>query len=62
VQFVVDTLGVPDTLTFKALETPHEIFNRAVKNVLPSLRFSPAELGGRRVKQMVLMPFDFKAP
>ena len=31
----------------------------AVKNALPSMRFYPAEVGGRKVKQLVQQPFTF---
>lgn len=61
-EFVVDTTGVPDTLTFRVLETPHKIFSTAVKTALPGMRFSPAERDGHKVRQLVEMPFDFKAP
>jgi TonB family protein len=59
-QFVVDTLGQADTLTFKILRSTDPMFTSSVRAVLPSLRFSPAEIaGGRKVKQLVQMPFEF---
>jgi hypothetical protein len=35
-QFVVDTKGIPDTLTFKVLKTPHPLFTSAVRTALPT--------------------------
>lgn len=58
-QFVVDTTGIPDMRTFKVLKSSHELFMASVREMVPSLRFSPAEVGGRKVKQLVEMPFEF---
>ena len=58
-QFVVDTLGRAEVSTFKVLKSDHQLFTEAVKNVLPDLRFIPAEVGGRKVKQLVQQPFSF---
>jgi protein TonB len=35
------------------------MFTNAVKAVLPQMKFYPAEVGGRKVKQLVQMPFQF---
>jgi periplasmic protein TonB len=61
-QFVVDTTGYPDTLTFKVFKTRHPLFTSAVRAALPTMRFTPAEVGGRKVKQLVQMPFNFELP
>ena len=58
-QFVVDTSGRAEPGTFKVLKSTHELFTLAVKNALPSMRFLPAEVGGRKVKQLVQQPFTF---
>jgi len=58
-QFVVDTLGRAEVSTFKVLKSDHQLFTEAVKNTLPDLRFIPAEVGGRKVKQLVQQPFTF---
>ena len=58
-QFVVDTTGKADVSSFKVLKTSHDLFATAVKNALPSMRFIPAEVGGRKVKQLVQQPFGF---
>lgn len=58
-QFVVDTLGHAEPSTFKVLKTDRQEFTEAVKAVLPDMRFIPAEVGGRKVKQLVQQPFTF---
>lgn len=58
-QFVVDTLGRADMSEFKVLKSDHDLFTAAVKNALPMTKFTPAELNGRKVKQLVQMPFQF---
>jgi protein TonB len=58
-QFVVDTTGRADMSTFKILKSSHDLFTNSVRNVLPNMRFYAAEIGGRKVKQLVQMPFQF---
>src|SRR6187551_3366481 len=58
-QFVVDTSGKYESGTFKVLKSSHDLFTAAVKNALPTMRFYPAEVGGRKVKQLVQQPFTF---
>jgi len=58
-QFVVDTTGRADMSTFKALKSDNDQFTVAVKNALARMRFLPAEVGGRKVKQLVQQPFQF---
>jgi TonB family protein len=58
-QFVVDTTGRADMTTFKVLKSSHDLFTNAVRSTLPNMRFYPAEIGGRKVKQLVQMPFQF---
>ncbi|MCX5767352.1 MAG: energy transducer TonB [Gemmatimonadetes bacterium] len=58
-QFVVDTLGRAEVNTYKVLKTSHELFASAVRNALPNMKFLPAEVGGRKVKQLVQQPFVF---
>ena len=57
--FVVDTTGRADVSSFKVLRTTHEAFSTAVRQALPSMRFIPAEVGGKKVKQLVQQPFSF---
>jgi periplasmic protein TonB len=58
-KFVVDTNGRADMRTLEIMKSDHDLFTNAVRNVLPQYRFFPAELGGRKVKQLVQMPFQF---
>lgn len=59
-QFVVGTDGVPDASTFKVLQSDHGLFSAAVREALPRMRYTPAEVGGHTVKQLVQQPFDFR--
>lgn len=58
-QFVVDTTGKAEGSSFKVLRSSHDLFGQAVKSALPGMRFIPAEVGGKRVKQLVQQPFTF---
>ena len=58
-QFVVDTTGRAEMSTFKVLKASHDLFTNSVKSALANMRFYPAEVGGRKVKQLVQMPFVF---
>ena len=60
VQYVVDTLGHADTLTFRVISATHVDFARAVKNTLPFMRFRPAVMANRHVPQLVQQPFSFR--
>lgn len=59
VQFVLNTDGTPDMATLKVLRSDHVLFTDAVRSSLPDMRFYPAQVGGRAVKQLVQMPFQF---
>lgn len=58
-QFVVDTTGRAEMNTFKVLKSDNDLFSTSVKNALQRMKFLPAEVGGRRVKQLVQQPFQF---
>lgn len=60
VEFNVDTTGRADVKSLRVLKSSHADFTRAVREVLPRMRFSPAELDGCRVRQIVQLPFGFK--
>jgi protein TonB len=59
VAFVVDTTGRADVSSLKILKSTHELFSAAVRTALPTMRFLPAEVGGKKVKQLVQQPFVF---
>jgi protein TonB len=58
-QFVVDTTGKAEPGSLKILKSSHDLFIQSVKNALPQMKFIPAEVGGRKVKQLVQQPFSF---
>lgn len=58
-QFVVDTLGRVETGSFKVLKATNDLFASAVRSHLPRMRFYPAEVGGRKVRQLVQQNFVF---
>src|ERR1039457_5940432 len=59
ISFVVDTTGRVDMSRVTVLKSTHELFLAAVKTALPNMRFLPAEVGGKKVKQLVQQPFVF---
>lgn len=60
VQFVVDQQGNVENSTFKVVKSTNPAFTAAVREVLPAWRYRPAEVSGRRVKQLVQEPFAFR--
>ncbi len=58
-QFVVDTTGRAEPGSLKILKSSHDMFIQSVKNALPQMKFIPAEVGGKKVKQLVQQPFTF---
>lgn len=59
-QFVVNEEGRADPGTFKVLKATNDLFAAAVRSALPNMRFYPAEVGGKKVKQLVQQSFQFK--
>ena len=59
-QFVVMETGRADMDQFKILSSDNELFSNAVRDVVPRMRFLPAEIGGHKVRQLVQLPFEFK--
>jgi outer membrane biosynthesis protein TonB len=60
-QFIVDTLGQVEPATFQILEYSRLEFVDAVKDVLPRMRFIPAELKSKKVRQLLKQRFQFVA-
>ncbi len=58
-QFVVDANGQFEPGSFKVLRSSHRMFTQAVEAAIPAMRFSPAELRGTPVRQLVQQPFTF---
>ena len=60
VTFVIDTTGTIDQETVEWPRAVEQAFTRAVADVLSRWRFAPAQIGGRRVRQRVSQPFQFR--
>jgi TonB family protein len=59
-RFVVDTLGRVEPKSVDVTDATHQLFADAVRDVLLRQRFVPAEAGARRVRQLVVQPFEFR--
>jgi protein TonB len=59
VTFEVDTTGRPDMRSLVILKSDHDLFTSAVRNVVPEMRFVPAEVDGKKARWLVRMPFVF---
>ena len=57
--FVVDSAGQADTTTFQPIAPAPETFLHNVKVFLPTARYKPARLDGRKVAQCVVQSFVF---
>lgn len=58
--FVVDTTGRADTSSMTILESSHPLFVASVREALLGMRFSPASIQGRKVRQLVEQRFQFR--
>jgi protein TonB len=59
-QFIVNEDGKAETNSFKVLKATNDLFAAAVRSALPQMRFYPAEVGGKHVRQLVQQSFQFK--
>jgi len=59
-QYVVDTTGFADSTSLKIMKSTHEQFADAVRAALPYMRFFPAKVGAKKVRQLVEQEFSFK--
>lgn len=57
--FVVDEEGRAEVDSVRFARSDNRLFEEAVKVALRRMRFVPAEAGGRKVRQLVQMPFVF---
>jgi len=60
VQYVVDTTGRADPGSIIVLSSTHEDFAQSVRTTLPIMRFRPALMNGRKVRQLVQQLFAFR--
>jgi protein TonB len=58
-EFVVDDEGRAEETSVRFVRSDNRLFEDAVRVALRRMRFIPAEVGGRKVKQLVQMPFVF---
>ena len=61
VEFSVDTVGRPDMGTLTVVRSSHELFTAAVREVIPTMRFVPAQARGLKTRAAVQVPFKFSA-
>jgi hypothetical protein len=59
-RYVVDTTGFADPASFEVMGATNSEFVSAVRDALPYMRFSPAKLGTRKVRQLVQQAFTFR--
>lgn len=58
-RFRIDTTGHAVMGTFEVLRSDNPLFSQAVKDALPYMIFYPAEVDGRKVPELVSLPFSF---
>ncbi|MEX2181432.1 MAG: TonB family protein [Gemmatimonadaceae bacterium] len=60
VRFVVGTNGRVEPATVVVIESTHAAFSEAVRSALPRMRFRPARIGTKPVRQLVEFPLTFR--
>lgn len=58
-QFIVDERGLVESDSVRFVQSDNALFEASVRNALRRIRFAPAEIGGKKVRQLVQMPFVF---
>ena len=61
VQFIVDERGRPQMDSFKVLRSSNAEFTESVRRAIGVMSFFPAEISGKKVRQLVQVPFKFDA-
>jgi hypothetical protein len=59
-EWVVDEEGFADTTSLSIVEATHSEFAKSVRDALPYMRFRPAKIGRRTVRQLVQQSFTFR--
>ena len=59
-QWVVDEDGYADTTSLRFIDFTSPEFAKAVRDALPFMRFSPAKMGSKPVRQLVEQEFAFR--
>ncbi len=60
VQFVLDSTGYAMLPSLRVLKSDHPLLTAAVRDGLSGMRFLPAEVNGRTVRQLGQQRFDFR--
>lgn len=60
VQFIVNEKGRVESGSIKIINSANPMFEASVRSALPRMKFKPATVNGRPVKQLVQQPFQFK--
>lgn len=60
VRFVVGPNGRVEMNSVQTVDSPHDQFTAAVKTALRNMRFRPAEVRGKKVRQLVEQSFTFR--
>ena len=60
IAFMVDTTGRADPRSVTVLRSTNELFTRAVRRVLPRLRYRPAQSGAAKIAILVEQQFIFQ--
>lgn len=58
-QFVIDTMGRVDPRSIELLASTDYRFALACREALPQMVFDPATIDGRKVQEVVQLPFNF---
>jgi TonB family protein len=61
-EFVVDTLGRVEPDRFGIVGSTDPLFSDAVRSAIRGASYTPAIRAGRRVRQLVRQPFEFRLP
>ena len=59
-QWVVDTSGIPQMSTFKIVRSPYKALSDAVRAAVEKMRYEPARFNGKKVRELLQVPFDFQ--
>ncbi len=59
-RFIVDSSGRADAGSIEVVRSSHPAFTQSVRQALPLMLFTPATIGGRRVRQLVEQNFEFR--
>ncbi|QJR37492.1 M56 family metallopeptidase [Gemmatimonas groenlandica] len=58
-QVIINADGTADMSSLKVLRSPDPLFTESVKTALAQMKFSPATVKGRAVRQLMQLPFEF---